>query len=78
MTVNIVNLVDSRRNGEGIVIFPTKRQFIDYTWPERTYPLGRAKNNSLMAALLRPVSTKKYSMEADREMEEYKAKGYTV
>jgi hypothetical protein len=74
--VNIVNLVNSRRTGEGVIIFPTKRQFIDYTFPDRMYPLNKALGDTLMTALLRPVRQKKYSEQADRELREYKAQQY--
>jgi hypothetical protein len=69
--VNIVNLIDNGRNGEPIHVFKLKRAFIDYTWPGRTYPLNRAISNPLMATLLRPVSRRWYSREADKEFKEY-------
>lgn len=73
--MNIVNVVNNRRTGEHILHFPTKRHFIDYTWPDRTYPLNRAKADTLMASLLRPVSQTKYNELADKEYAEYLAGG---
>lgn len=74
--VNIVNLIDNGRNGEPVHVFKLKRTFIDYTWPDRVYPLNCAISNPLMAVLLRPVSHRWYSREADKEFKEY-ATGHT-
>jgi hypothetical protein len=63
--------VNNRRTGEPVILFPTKRQFIDYTWPDRTYSLREAVFNKLMTSLLRPVSQAKYQKTADREFKGY-------
>ncbi|KAL6711226.1 hypothetical protein ACN47E_005757 [Coniothyrium glycines] len=55
LLINIVNLVNSRRTGEGVIIFPDRQQFIEYTWPDRIYPLNKALEDSLLTALLQPV-----------------------
>jgi hypothetical protein len=46
--VNFVTIVNNRRTGESVLTFPTKRQFIDSTYLDRTYPLNRAADNALM------------------------------
>jgi hypothetical protein len=69
--VNIVNLVNNRRSGEPVLIFPTKRQFLDYTCPDRTYPLNKAVENALMITLLRPVNSARWSKKADEEFAEF-------
>ncbi|KAH7400818.1 hypothetical protein DE146DRAFT_755265 [Phaeosphaeria sp. MPI-PUGE-AT-0046c] len=73
--VNIVNVVDSRRTGEPIHRFATKRDFIDYTLPHRTYPLDAAKADTLMSCLLKPVKSEKYNALADKEYQEYMTGG---
>lgn len=69
--VNIVNLVNNRRTGEPVLIFPTKRQFLDYTYPDNTYPRIKAVHNALMKTLLRPVASEKWEKTADAEFEEF-------
>jgi hypothetical protein len=75
--VNIFNVINNHRTGEQILHFPTKRHFIDYTWPNRIYPLHRAKADPLKESLLQPVSQKKYNELADKEYAEY-MEGVTI
>ena len=69
MLVNIVNLVNSRRTGEEVIVFASKLEFIKYTLPDRTYPINLAAGDALMSVLLRPVSRLEYQQKAKAEAE---------
>jgi hypothetical protein len=48
VNINFVNFVNNRRTGESVLTFQAKRQFIDFTYLDRTYSLNRAADNALM------------------------------
>ncbi|KAF2819049.1 hypothetical protein CC86DRAFT_398966 [Ophiobolus disseminans] len=57
VNINIFNFLDHRRNPElfRLIIFPNIKKLRKYTVPSRMYPLKRAKEDTFIKALLRPV-----------------------
>ena len=57
VNVNIYNLLDHRRNPKRfpVIIFPNVKMLRKYTLASRIYPLARAKEDTFIKALLRPL-----------------------
>jgi hypothetical protein len=55
--VNIFSIIDHRDNPDryDVVVFPNYKQFRKYTLDGRIYPLNRAKQDTFIKALLRPL-----------------------
>jgi hypothetical protein len=55
--VNIFNIIDHRHNPERfpVIVFPNRNKFRKYTLNGRIYPLNRAKQDTFIKALLRPL-----------------------
>lgn len=54
--VNIIDLLDSRRQRTQVQVFATKQKLVTYTWAtEKIFPKKKAKENVLLKILLREI-----------------------
>ena len=54
--VNIIDLLDSRRQRTQVQVFATRQKLVSYTWATaKIFPKKKAKENVLLKILLREV-----------------------
>ena len=54
--VNIIDLLDSRRQGTQVKVFATRQKLVSYTQAtEKIFPKQKAKENVLIKILLRSI-----------------------
>lgn len=54
--VNIIDLLDSRRQGTQVKVFATRQKLVSYTQAtEKTFPKQKAKESVLIKILLRSI-----------------------
>ena len=54
--VNIIDLIDSRRQRTQVQVFATRQKLVSYTWAtEKIFPKKKAKENVLLKILLREI-----------------------